>query len=361
MVALVVAVAVASLVGVAGATGEPDDTPLGIAETSYEVGDPAAGPGPTAGLPQALTATFADDESAPAAVQPTPDEAVSSASEPLAAALVDEESAPAAVEPTHDGASLGSAVEADNSVDDSFGQVADEARAPQPVELAEADLEERTELTLHIREIEEYDPWEPFNEKTFAFNRKLDQFVLKPVAKVWDKLLPDVVQRGLGNAFDNLSMPRRLVNEIFQLRLTGAGLELARFLLNSTVGVGGLFDAAKVMGIEKKEADTGQTLGVYGIRPGPYLVVPFLPTFTVRDGIGLAVDGALDPFNYVIFPVAALWGLGIGKRVNDRSANLELFENVEETVIDLYSAVRNGYLQRRDKVIRDALREQVFR
>jgi len=353
MVALV-AVAVASLAGVAGATAEPDDAPLGIAET----------------------AAVADDASAPPAVQPTPEGAVSSASDPLPAALLDEESAPPAVEPTPDGAFLGSAVEADNSVNDPTEELlpvtpgsseplaaafADAATAPEPVELAEADLEERTELTLQIREIEEYDPWEPFNEKTFAFNRKLDQFVLKPVAKVWDKLLPDVVQRGLGNAINNLGMPRRLVNELFQLRLKGAGLELAAFLLNSTVGVGGLFDAAKVMGIEKKEADAGQTLGVYGVRPGPYLVVPFLPPFTVRDGIGFGVDGALDPFNYVIFPVAALWSIGIGHRVNERAANLELFENVEETVIDLYSAVRNGYLQRRDKVIRDALQEQVFR
>lgn len=201
--------------------------------------------------------------------------------------------------------------------------------------------------------IEDYDPWEPFNESMFSFNRKLDQFVMKPVAKAWDKILPDPVERGLKNALDNLSMPRRLVNNLLQLRFTGAGRELARFLVNSTVGLAGVFDPAKGLGIEASKADTGQTLGVYGVGAGPYLVLPFLPPLTVRDGIGLAVDSALDPFNYVLFPAVALTGAGAGERVNDRALNLELFETVEETTIDLYSAVRNAYLQRRQKAIEE--------
>lgn len=199
--------------------------------------------------------------------------------------------------------------------------------------------------------IEEYDPWEPFNEGMFSFNRKLDRFVVKPVARVWDKVLPDRAKQHLENAFDNLSTPRRLVNNLLQLKVVGAGRELTRFLLNSTIGVAGFFDVAKTLGIEESDEDTGKTLGVYGVGPGPYLILPFLPPLTVRDGIGLAVDGALDPFNYVIFPATALTGIAAGKRVNDRALNLESFETIEETTLDLYTAVRNAYLQRRQYAI----------
>src|SRR5207247_11265228 len=95
---------------------------------------------------------------------------------------------------------------------------------------------------------EDYDPWAPFNTAIFSVNRKVDRYVLKPVAKAWDKIVPDPVERSLKRAFDNLSMPRRLVNNLFQLKLKGAGQELARFGLNSTLGLAGLFDVAKVFG-----------------------------------------------------------------------------------------------------------------
>lgn len=199
-------------------------------------------------------------------------------------------------------------------------------------------------------EIEEYDPWEPFNEAMFSFNRQFDRFVLKPLATAWDKVLPDPVQTSLRNALDNAAMPRRLVNNLLQRKVEGAGREAGRFLVNSTVGVAGSFDVAKSVGLEKSEADTGQTLGMYGSGPGPYLVLPFLPPLTVRDGIGAVADAALDPLWYVA-PVAAPSGMKGGKIVNDRSLNLELYENVEESVVDLYSAVRNAYLQRRQQAI----------
>lgn len=199
-------------------------------------------------------------------------------------------------------------------------------------------------------DVEEYDPWQPFNEGTFSFNRQFDRVLLKPVATVWDTILPDPVQRSLNNAFDNLGMPRRLLNNLFQFKLVGVGRELARFLLNTTVGIAGFFDVAKTLGIEKSDEDAGQTLGVYGIGPGPYLVLPFLPPLTVRDGLGAVIDLATDPLNYV-FPFAALVGTKGGSIVNDRSLNLEFYQSVEENVLDLYSAVRNAYLQRRVKQI----------
>ena len=201
---------------------------------------------------------------------------------------------------------------------------------------------------------EEYDPWEPFNEKTFWLNRNYDRYLLKPVATAYDKVVPNVVQKSLKNALANVGVVRRLVNNVLQLNFPGAGREVSRFLINSTLGVAGFFDVAKSgFGIEKSDRDTGQTLGVYGVGQGPYLILPFLPPLTVRDGIGFVADLALDPLVYFA-PIAALGGRTGATVINDRSLNLELYENVEETTLDLYSAVRNAYLQRRAKAIRDA-------
>lgn len=198
--------------------------------------------------------------------------------------------------------------------------------------------------------IEEYDPWEPYNETMFDFNHKIvDKYVLKPVGTAWD-YLPDPVQEGLGNAFDNVAMPRRVVNHLLQAEFKGAGNELARFGINTTVGVVGVFDVAKKWGFEKRDADTGQTLGKWGVGPGPYFIFPFLPPLTVRDAFGLVADVAMDPINYFV-PLAASFGRKGGETVNSRSQNLELYESVEESTIDLYSAVRNAYLQRRQNVI----------
>lgn len=204
------------------------------------------------------------------------------------------------------------------------------------------------------REELEQDPWEPFNETMFSFNRNVvDRFLLRPVAVVWDALLPNPVQRSVKNALDNLAVVRRLVNNLLQLKIDGAGREVARFTINSTIGVAGLFDVAKDgFGIQQSDEDTGQTFGVYGVGPGPYLILPFLPPMTVRDGIGLAADGAMNPLNYFI-PLAASVGISGTHAVNERSLNLERFERVEETVVDLYSAVRNAYLQRRAAAIKE--------
>jgi phospholipid-binding lipoprotein MlaA len=198
---------------------------------------------------------------------------------------------------------------------------------------------------------QDYDPWEPFNDRMFSFNHEvLDRFVLKPAATAWDRVLPTDARQALGRAFDNLGMPRRVVNHLLQGSVPGAAREVARFLLNTTVGVAGLFDVATRAGLEKRDADTGQTLGVYGIGPGPYLVVPVLPPLTVRDAIGYGVDTLLDPLGYFV-PLLVSAGTTAGKTVNERSLNLTLFQDVENSVLDLYSAVRNGYLQRRQRAI----------
>jgi len=203
-------------------------------------------------------------------------------------------------------------------------------------------------------QIEEYDPWERFNEKIFSFNYNLDKYVLKPTATGYNFVMPDMFQQMIGHGFDNIKTVPRLANHLLQWNWKGFGLELGRFLINSTFGIAGLFDIAKQeFGLDKpKGADFGVTLGKWGLGPGPYLILPFLAPLTVRDGVGFAADGAMDPLSYVLPFFWDRLGMKIGDTVNDRSLNLDLFQGFEETTVDLYSAVRNGYLQRRYNLIK---------
>lgn len=221
--------------------------------------------------------------------------------------------------------------------------------------------------------IEEYDPWEPLNSKFFEFNRQLDRWILKPVAKGYNAVVPNVVQVGISNVFYNSRVTPRLMNNLFQGKFKGAGIEVGRFLINTTVGIAGFFDVAQRFNLTTPEEDTGQTLGFYGVKPGPYLMVPLLGPYTVRDLIGYGGDIALNPIYWLIIPAmhnidaiptvvdiderAATYAISIASRateiVNDRSLNLEKFEGVEESTLDLYAAVRNAYLQKRAKAIRE--------
>jgi phospholipid-binding lipoprotein MlaA len=203
-------------------------------------------------------------------------------------------------------------------------------------------------------DVEEYDPWEKFNEKMFTFNYNLDKYVLKPVAQGYNFVMPDMFQTMIDNAFTNLRMPSRFVNKVLQLKLLDATKEMGRFLINSSLGIGGLFDVARQeMGLERQRADFGQTLGIWGVSPGPYLVLPFMPPLTVRDGIGTGVDGAMNPLYYYIPFWPDSFAMKVGDTVNDRSLNLDLFQGIEESTVDLYSSVRNGYLQRRNRLIKE--------
>lgn len=202
--------------------------------------------------------------------------------------------------------------------------------------------------------LEEYDPWEAFNEKMFIFNYNADKYFFKPVAKAYNFVVPDEIQRMIDRSFQNLNFVPRFVNNLLQAKWGGAGRELARFLINSTIGIGGLWDMAKQeWNIEASKEDFGQTLGVWGVGPGPFLVLPFMAPMTVRDGIGIGVDGAMDPLSYFIPFIWERLVMKVLNLVNDRSLSLELFEGVEETTVDLYTAVRNAYLQRRARQIAD--------
>jgi len=201
------------------------------------------------------------------------------------------------------------------------------------------------------------DPLGPFNQKMFWFNLRLDKYVLRPVATAYDRVLPDVAQRGVQRFFKNLGVVERFANNLFQGKLPGAGQEVGRFVVNTTLGGAGFVDVAdQWFGWQESNEDFGQTLGVYGAGPGPYLVLPFYGPSTVRDTVGLAVDSALNPMNYLLSTtevIAVRGGIAVGSAVNYRSLNLQLFEDVDRYAVDLYGAVQDGYLQRRKKAIEE--------
>jgi phospholipid-binding lipoprotein MlaA len=220
--------------------------------------------------------------------------------------------------------------------------------------------------------IEEYDPWEPLNSKVFELNRQLDRWVLKPVATGYNAIVPNIVQVGISNFFYNLRVTPRFLNNIFQGKFKGAGIEASRFVINTTAGVGGFFDVAQRFNLTTPEEDTGQTLGFYGVKPGPYIMAPLLGPYTVRDLVGYVGDIALNPIYWLMFPIIEIDAIPsliphqnrmttslilltarTTEIVNDRSLNLEKFQGVEESTLDLYAAVRNAYLQKRAKAIRE--------
>ncbi|MSR25165.1 MAG: VacJ family lipoprotein [Nitrospiraceae bacterium] len=221
---------------------------------------------------------------------------------------------------------------------------------------------------------EDYDPWEGFNSAMFTFNRRVDKYALKPFAKVYDTIMPNALQKGISNFYyNNIHFGPRLLNNIFQVKFKGAGIEISRLLINNIIGLAGFFDPAKHwFGLETPKEDTGQTLGAYGVPPGPYLVLPLLPPLTLRDLVGYIMDFCLNPVNYFLLPTFEVdgWPSAIAhynrdtttilqvtrtveELVNERSINLETFEGVEEATVDLYSAVRNAYLQKRAKMVRE--------
>jgi phospholipid-binding lipoprotein MlaA len=201
------------------------------------------------------------------------------------------------------------------------------------------------------------DPLEPFNQAMFTFNLKLDEYALRPVATGYATVLPVGARRGVDRFFRNLGIVERFANNLFQLRLVGAGRELSRFAINTTLGGVGFFDVADDwFGIKPSPADFGQTMWRYGMASGPYLVLPFYGPSTIRDAVGRVADGAMNPINYLLptWQVFAIrGGTTAADAVNYRSLNLEFFEDVDRFSVDLYGAVQDGYLQRRERQLRE--------
>jgi phospholipid-binding lipoprotein MlaA len=193
------------------------------------------------------------------------------------------------------------------------------------------------------------DPLEPFNQAMLTFNRKADDWVLHPVAAKWADVMPQPARASVSRFFKNVGVIPRFANDLFQFQFRQGGIEVARFGINSTLGVVGLFDPAdEWFGLQQEDNDFGLTLAKYGVGEGPYLVLPLLGPSTVRDALGGFADGAMNPVNYVVSgaPLYEAAAKGVAT-VNTRSQNLETFDDVDRYTIDLYAAVQDAYLQRR--------------
>lgn len=195
------------------------------------------------------------------------------------------------------------------------------------------------------------DPIEPFNRGMQKFNDTLDDYLMKPVAKGYQWITPSFVDRGVTNFFSNLGDIAVTVNDVLQFKLMDGGQDIARFFVNTTVGVAGLMDVATKIGLEKHNEDFGQTLAVWGVPEGFYLVLPFLGPSTPRDAVGSVADGFMNPISYTIFPARiALYGL---KTIDTRADLLSSTEILDEAALDRYAFIRNAYLQRREYLIYD--------
>jgi phospholipid-binding lipoprotein MlaA len=201
------------------------------------------------------------------------------------------------------------------------------------------------------------DPLEPVNRAFFHFNDKLYFWVLKPIATGYKTIIPEDGRIGVRNFFSNLTTPVRLVNCLLQANPKCAGTETLRFVLNTTIGVAGLFDPAKKrFNIEKQDRDFGQTLGIWGMGPVFYLDLPILGPSSLRDGLGLAVDASFNPQTYLAIYVAVVGYVNTGgwilEKINEASLTLGEYEDLKKAALDPYIAVREAYYQYRQNKIK---------
>ncbi|MGO9198943.1 MAG: VacJ family lipoprotein [Limisphaerales bacterium] len=190
------------------------------------------------------------------------------------------------------------------------------------------------------------DPVQPMNRAFFHFNDKLYFWVLKPVGKGYSKVVPCPARTCVARLFANVKYPIRLVNNLLQGKFKAAGIETGRFAVNSTVGVGGLFDPAKRWKIEAHPADFDQTLGFYGVGPGIYFDWPLLGPSAARGTAGLAADGVLSPWSY-IGGVGVALGVPASGELNSASLHLGDYESFKKAALDPYVAMRSAYYESR--------------
>jgi len=220
----------------------------------------------------------------------------------------------------------------------------------------EDSFEEESALEKEIR-----DPLEMLNRGVFWFNDKFDVFFGEPVARGYDFIVPNRVQKGVSNFFDNLSYPSYLVSDLVQFKFTQAAEHTGRFLINSTVGLAGFIDVAKCAGLEKHQEDFGLALAYHGVPPGPYLVIPVLGPSNLRDGVGQVVDFVLHPFFWVSQTTRIsskdsdyiTWGGATLQFVNTRARLLDVVEAAKEGSVDYYLFMQGAYYQYREGLLYD--------
>ena len=190
------------------------------------------------------------------------------------------------------------------------------------------------------------DPWERMNRATYKFNDKFDKAIARPVARGYRRALPQFVRTGIRNFFDNVDTAIVMVNDLLQGELKAFANDTARLVINTTFGIGGLFDPATATGLDKNDRDFGQTLGKWGVKKGPYVVLPFLGPSDVRDTVGKAGDTFSTPTTYINNDYWR-YGLWLLDKVDTRSRLLD-YDRLLDNAYDPYAFMRNAYLQHRD-------------
>jgi phospholipid-binding lipoprotein MlaA len=227
--------------------------------------------------------------------------------------------------------------------------------APPPAD-SEGDEAEPWEVVEEIEEevppVAIADPLEPLNRVFFHFNDKLYFWFLKPAASAYSKVLPEGMRVSVRRFFSNLTTPIRFANCLLQGKVRGAAIELSRLVINTTLGVAGLFDPAKdSYHLSRQEEDFGQTLGVYRIGAGVYINWPVFGPSSVRDTAGFVGDLFLDPVTYLLPLVPERLAADGGERINETSLTLGDYEDLKEAALDPYVALRNAYHQHRQSAI----------
>lgn len=210
--------------------------------------------------------------------------------------------------------------------------------------------------SAQMAEDEVYDPFEDVNRAVFGFNDALDQALIEPVTKAYRAITPQFVRNSVRNFLRNLHAPINVANQILQGDVEGAAADVSRFAMNTTIGVAGLFDVAADTGLKHEHEDFGQTLGVWGVGHGPYLVLPVMGPSSVRDAAGLLVDTYADPVHLYLYNTdqeewyyARTAAAGIDKR----EELLDALDDLRANSFDYYAAMRSAYIQRRAALVRD--------
>jgi len=194
------------------------------------------------------------------------------------------------------------------------------------------------------------DPYERLNRGTYRVNHSLDKAILRPVAKGYKDVTPQPVQTGISNFIANMEMPGTLLNDILQGKFRAAVSDTGRLLLNTTMGIGGLFDVAAKAGIDHNDEDFGQTLGKWGVPAGPYVVIPILGPSDMRDAPSRLVDMFTNPAHYA--NAAASWSYTVVSNVNKRADLLSLDATVDKA-FDPYAFLRDAYIKNRAYKVAD--------
>lgn len=198
----------------------------------------------------------------------------------------------------------------------------------------------------------EGDPFESYNRAMFSFNDTLDEYILKPVAEGYDAVLPSQAKTGVSNFFNNIGDIFVVLNDILQFKFQQAIEDASRLVFNSTFGLYGLIDVATPMGLPKHNEDLGQTLATWGVADGPYIVLPFFGSRTLRDTSDVIFLATYDPI-YDIENKEALYGTIFLKTIDTRYKLLKVSRIVEQAALDKYSFIRDAYLQNRKNLIYD--------